>query len=523
MSIDCGQIVESKIVCTVPGDEPCNNLKKGQVSLEVENKFKVIVEMKIAPCLECGKPSKSFESFNKAFSANSKAQWKQKLTIHESNFNFTLQQNISCVSCRRSVESILGKAKIMDVFSAFDVSNGGISISQEYLNSSKKLHKLLYVTYPKLKEIKASIMSTKKNKRCKFHSMKMMKPNDLQLNDNKYTVAKNLGQSVIDVWDQCSKDCQKEITMLDCEYVNQTMDFYLKKHRFCSECKAKVMRAYHILTKEINNDEENGYCSAIYEGLKYCKESSHIHVCSERGFIAHMLTLADAEITGGRKERHAKTIDIAQEEVCTCLSLCLYNRLHKLWHTKLTFEQTWTIFVTLNLELIVKNFEMCVDQQSGNSSIQNILNELGEEAKQPQVTKSAKKKKNKKNKQKQKKREQMLAELESLEDNSEQTENCSTTPDENDSGAGEAPCTSCMGGLETVETPRDFPYYGKPDSLDNMLKCECFDMDGCPNEIPPSDIEIYKKKYPDISARRTRLYDRLKKDFQDYLLKAASA
>lgn len=58
-----------------------------------------------------------------------------------------------------------------------------------------------------------------------------------------------------------------------------------------------------------------------------------------------------------RRERHAKTIDIAQEEVLTCLGIHLYERLHKIWQKLRAEEQTWQILFHLGIDALRKGFE----------------------------------------------------------------------------------------------------------------------------------------------------------------------
>ena len=59
-----------------------------------------------------------------------------------------------------------------------------------------------------------------------------------------------------------------------------------------------------------------------------------------------------------RRERHAKTLEIAQEEVLTCLGLFLHERLQKL-HTKMREEeQTWEILFNVALDTLKKNFQV---------------------------------------------------------------------------------------------------------------------------------------------------------------------
>lgn len=59
-----------------------------------------------------------------------------------------------------------------------------------------------------------------------------------------------------------------------------------------------------------------------------------------------------------RRERHAKTIDIAQEEVLTCLGIHLYERLHRIWQKLRAEEQTWQILFYLCIDALRKSFEV---------------------------------------------------------------------------------------------------------------------------------------------------------------------
>ena len=71
-----------------------------------------------------------------------------------------------------------------------------------------------------------------------------------------------------------------------------------------------------------------------------------------------------------RRDRHAKTLDIAQEEVLTCLGIHIYDRLHRIWQKLKEEEQTWQILFYLGVDALKKSFEV-----RANSSI-NCLFEL---------------------------------------------------------------------------------------------------------------------------------------------------
>ncbi|KAG2459024.1 GGNB2 protein, partial [Polypterus senegalus] len=175
--------------------------------------------------------------------------------------------------------------------------------------------------------------------------------------------------------------------------------FYV--HGFCTDCKNKVLRAYNILIGELDCSKEKGYCAALYEGLRCCPHERHIHVCCETDFIAHLLGRAEPEFAGGRRERHAKTIDIAQEEVLTCLGIHLYERLHRIWQKLRAEEQTWQMLFYLGVDALRKSFEMAVEKVQGISRLEQLCEELSEEERVREL-KQEKKRQKRKNRRKNK-------------------------------------------------------------------------------------------------------------------------
>ena len=70
-------------------------------------------------------------------------------------------------------------------------------------------------------------------------------------------------------------------------------------------------------------------------------------------------------MAGDRRERHAKTIKIAQEEILTCVGVFLYERLVKLWQRLKADEQTWQILFLLGVETLKKKLEIVLENREG--------------------------------------------------------------------------------------------------------------------------------------------------------------
>ncbi|KAM3601913.1 uncharacterized protein V6R79_021073 [Siganus canaliculatus] len=304
-----------------------------------------------------------------------------------------LSQLVPCVGCRRSVERLFSHMVESGnpALEPLTVKpTGMLSVSKACLADVKKLYTLFYVHGSKLNDMIDAIPKSKKNKRCQLHSLDTHKP-------------KPLGGSWMDVWELMSQECRDEVVVIDSTCLLETLKTYLRKHRFCTDCKSKVLRAYNILVGELDCTKEKGYCAALYEGLCCCPHERHIHVCCETDFIAHLLGRAEPEFSGGyeRRERHAKTIDIAQEEVLTCVGIHLYERLHRIWQKLRAEEQTWQILFHLGIDALRKSFEMAVEKMQGISRLEQFVEELSEEERAKEL-KQEKKRQKRKNRRKNK-------------------------------------------------------------------------------------------------------------------------
>ncbi|XP_048413272.1 gametogenetin-binding protein 2 isoform X2 [Stegostoma tigrinum] len=302
-----------------------------------------------------------------------------------------LSQLVPCVGCRRSVERLFSQLVESGNPALEPLSvgpTGVLSVTRACMLDAKKLFTLFYVHGSKLNETIDAIPKSKKNKRCQLHSLDTHKP-------------KPLGGCWMDVWELMSQECRDEVVLIDSSCLLETLETYLRKHRFCTDCKNKVLRAYNILIGELDCSKEKGYCAALYEGLRCCPHERHIHVCCETDFIAHLLGRAEPEFAGGRRERHAKTIDIAQEEVLTCLGIHLYERLHRIWQKLRAEEQTWQMLFYLGIDALRKSFEMAIEKVQGISRLEQLCEELSEEERVREL-KQEKKRQKRKNRRKNK-------------------------------------------------------------------------------------------------------------------------
>lgn len=69
------------------------------------------------------------------------------------------------------------------------------------------------------------------------------------------------------------------------------------------------------MVEEKEPQKEKGYVGALYGGIKRCLLDKHLHLQAKTDYIAHLIARAEPELLGNHRERHAKTLEIAQEEV----------------------------------------------------------------------------------------------------------------------------------------------------------------------------------------------------------------
>ncbi|XP_037019566.1 gametogenetin-binding protein 2 isoform X1 [Artibeus jamaicensis] len=346
-----------------------------------------------------------------------------------------LSQLVPCVGCRRSVERLFSQLVESGNPALEPLTigpKGVLSVTRSCMTDAKKLYTLFYVHGSKLNDMIDAIPKSKKNKRCQLHSLDTHKPKPLgegssssvsseklstdkrssedHRKDSKCRIILHYGPFQgpargcwMDVWELMSQECRDEVVLIDSSCLLETLETYLRKHRFCTDCKNKVLRAYNILIGELDCSKEKGYCAALYEGLRCCPHERHIHVCCETDFIAHLLGRAEPEFAGGyeRRERHAKTIDIAQEEVLTCLGIHLYERLHRIWQKLRAEEQTWQMLFYLGVDALRKSFEMTVEKVQGISRLEQLCEEFSEEERVREL-KQEKKRQKRKNRRKNK-------------------------------------------------------------------------------------------------------------------------
>jgi hypothetical protein len=60
------------------------------------------------------------------------------------------------------------------------------------------------------------------------------------------------------------------------------------------------------------------------------------------------------------RERHAKTLEIAQEEVLTCLGICVAERLNRIFRRLKEEEIIVKVLAAVAVDTLSRNFQVCM-------------------------------------------------------------------------------------------------------------------------------------------------------------------
>lgn len=205
-----------------------------------------------------------------------------------------------------------------------------------------------------------------------------------------------------------------------------------------------MIKAFNILIGEVDSTGDKNFCASIYDGIESCTvtnsakkskfhlNSKHLHLKNDKHFIARLIFKAEAEIQGGRRERHAKTLDIAQEEVLICIGIHLFEKFFLIFQSIRLDEQIWQLMVYSSIVALKKNFELKYEQLQGVSNLELVCAQLEAEESKKELKQ---KRKNRKNKAKSVEKQLKKTDLEEHEyesENSQDSSSVSKTDDKED-------------------------------------------------------------------------------------------
>ncbi|XP_011140169.1 gametogenetin-binding protein 2 isoform X2 [Harpegnathos saltator] len=395
-------------------DKPRDLLSSKQMLLNVDENLTMVMDIKNLGAI-CDNPiirGKYLQEFVKKLEILTKEEIKASFEVTCKDMLAILSETVPCVGCRRSVERLLYDL-MKSGHPALDplvITPGGLlSIKDDVLESPEQLCTMLHGHSTRLSNLVEQQPRNRKSQRCILHSLEIQR---MRPPPNAWK----------EVWECMEKPCQEELALIETDILDETLDIYLRKHRFCAECRNKVLLASSLLTREPDPTKEKGYVSILYTGIRRCIADHHIHLPTMTNYIGTIIGRAQPELMG--RERHAKTLEIAQEEVLTCLGICMAERLHKV-HRRLREEETvCKVLAAVAIDALSRNFQMAVEMKQGFTQLELLYEEFTRE----EIAKQQKREKLRLKRKKQKERR-----YETETEEKENTCNCSSERQNGDS------------------------------------------------------------------------------------------
>lgn len=377
----------AKLVDVWRDDYPVDMTRR-QMPLIVDENLTMIMDINGLGAI-CDSPlvcGKELDEFIRKFNMLTKEEIKASFEVTCKDMLAILGQAVPCVGCRRSVERLF-YALMKSGHPALDplviTPEGLLSIKDDVLESPQLLCTMLQGHSARLNSLVEGQPRNKKSRRCVLHSLEIqrMRPPPSAWKE---------------VWDCMDHSCRLELALIESNTLEATLDTYLRKHRFCGECRTKVLLAFSLLTTEPEPEKEKGYVASLYAGIRRCIRDRHVHIPTNPLYMGNLIGRTQPELMG--RERHAKTLEIAQEEVLTCLGMCVAERLHRV-HRRLREEETvCKVLAAVAVDALSRNFQMAVEVKQGISQLELLYEELTREeiAKQQRREKLRLKRKKKK-------------------------------------------------------------------------------------------------------------------------------
>ncbi|XP_058445588.1 gametogenetin-binding protein 2-like [Malaya genurostris] len=323
------------------------------------------------------------EEFTKKYQLLSPAELRASLQVSTADLMSILSQNVPCVGCRRSVERLFYQLMLSGHPTLDPVvitSKGILTINEDKIRCPQAICTLLYNHKTLLDGVVDNQLRNRKKNRCNLHSLESFR-------------SRPFSETWKDLWDCMKQQCKDEVAVVEASELQTTLNTYLKKHRFCQECRSKVEKAYCLLVNESDPVNEKGYAAHLYSDIKRCLADKHIHLETKYEYIDSLIKRAEPELNGRiakNRERHAKTLEIAQEEVLTCIGMCLYEKLRRISVCLHEEENACDVLSAVAVHALNRSFDMAVEQKQGISNLELLYQEISREEKCKELKKEQK-------------------------------------------------------------------------------------------------------------------------------------
>ncbi|XP_053945749.1 gametogenetin-binding protein 2-like [Anastrepha ludens] len=328
---------------------------------------------------------RELEIFTRKFKLLSAEELRQSLEIDSVTFVSLLNQCVPCVGCRRRVERLFYQLTLsghptLDPLVIKDTC--ALTVREERMSAPQALGTLLYRHHEVLNNLLDNKLRNKT--RCVLHSLDAFR-------------SRPFSEVWREVWFSMKYNCRDELATIETRELHEVLENYLKKHKFCQGCRNKIEKAYHILVNETTCKE--GFDAALYANIRKPQSEKHFQIITKKvDFLDALIRRAEPEVNGSyskQRERHAKTLEIAQEEVLTCVGMIMYERLRRIYISLREEERACQVLAAVGVHALSRSFDMAVERKQGISNLELLYQEISRAERAKELRREQKKLKKK--------------------------------------------------------------------------------------------------------------------------------
>lgn len=187
---------------------------------------------------------KELEEFTRKYSILSADELKKSLEVDRTEFMSVLSQSVPCVGCRRSVERLHYQLMLSGhpTLDPIVITEAGVlTVLDDKIASPQAICTLLHKHNVLLNSLLENQHRNKKSSRCALHSRDSFR-------------SRPFSDVWRDVWNCMKQKCRDEISHINAEELHVTLEGYLKKHKFCQECRTKVCFCFFLVFHTTRSD-----------------------------------------------------------------------------------------------------------------------------------------------------------------------------------------------------------------------------------------------------------------------------
>lgn len=328
---------------------------------------------------------RELEIFTRKFKLLSADELKLSLEIDSVTFVSLLNQCVPCVGCRRRVERLFYQLTLsgyptLDPLILRDTCV--LTVREELMWAPQAIGTLLYRHHEVLSDLLDNKLRNKT--RCALHSLDAFR-------------SRPFSEVWREMWFSMKYNCRDRLATIETTELHEVLENYLKKHKFCQGCRNKIEKAYQILVNETTCKE--GFDAALYANIRKPQSEQHIKIITKKvDFLDALIRRAEPEVNGSyskQRERHAKTLEIAQEEVLTCVGMIMYERLRRIYVSLREEERACQVLAAVGVHALSRSFDMAVERKQGISNLELLYQEISRAERAKELRREQKKLKKK--------------------------------------------------------------------------------------------------------------------------------